>query len=120
MCIQTKTKVRTTRMSPGRISVLLCSFKDEGDDEKADMQAIGLNFLQPLLIYTVKKNMADPFNMYLENINWSLRIVTFAILFYLLMLFYFTDPSVSFFHDAFLCRILNLNNVFDAYKRFVS
>ena len=27
------------------------------------------------------------------------------------LLFYFTDSSVSFFHDAFLCRILNFSNV---------
>ena len=36
------------------------------------------------------------------------------------LLFYFTDSSVSFFHDAFLCRILNFSNVFDAYKRCLS
>ena len=31
-----------------------------------------------------------------------------------------TESSVSFFHDAFLCRILNFNNVFDAYNRCLS
>ena len=38
----------------------------------------------------------------------------------LLVPFYFTDPSASFFHDAFLCRILKFNDAFDAYKRCLS
>ena len=61
--------------------------------------------------------MVDPFNMYLKIfIEENASLSPYRNICYFVLL----NHPVSFFHAAFLCRILNFNNVFDAYNRCLS